>query len=293
MTYFLVIATLLGWGVAGIFDKKAVENSSPKAVLVTFHLFSIPMILLMLCVLPFIYGQWQLAPGVIFWEGLNGIASVVAMLAYFWAMSKAQASYVLGITAGYPIIGQLMAVPLTNEPFSPAGLIGAGLVSAGVFMIGLTPSQEDGKVLPLRSKVLLTLAIAVPTILWGLLGLFEKRALDFGRPLEAYTALLIWKAAIAGVLLIWFISRKVDLNLGARKTWEFSWSSSALVNLGNIASLFAFTMAKASYVIVMTAGYPLVMYVCAVLFLKEKILPLRLAGMLMVIAGCVFADLGK
>jgi len=30
-----------------------------------------------------------------------------------------------------------------------------------------------------------------------------------------------------------------------------------------------------------------------VLFLKEKLLPMRLAGMLLVIVGCVFADFAR
>lgn len=293
MIYFLVVSTLLGWGVAGIFDKKAVESSCPKSVLVLFHLFSIPMAIALLIALPFIYGEWQLTSGVIFWEGLNGVASVIAMLAYFWAMSKAQASYVLGITAGYPIVGQLLAVPLCGEHFSSTGLLGAALVSGGVFLIGLTPAMEEGKKLDAKTKVLLIIAIAVPTILWGVLGIFEKNALQFGRPLEAYLALSFWKSGLALVLLAAFTAVGSKIALGNRAAWKFSWASASLVGLGNIASVFALGMTNASYVIVMTAGYPLVMYICAVLFLKEKLLPMRLAGMLLVIVGCVFADFAR
>src|SRR5262249_17869365 len=108
MTHVLIALTLLGWGVAGIFDKKAVNASTARSVFITFHVFGVLMALALFVSLPYIYGAWHIAPQVMFWEAMNAFAALGALLAYFYAMGKTQASWVLGITAGYPIVGQML-----------------------------------------------------------------------------------------------------------------------------------------------------------------------------------------
>jgi drug/metabolite transporter (DMT)-like permease len=45
------------------------------------------------------------------------------------------------------------------------------------------------------------------------------------------------------------------------------------------------TLTTASYVIVITGCYPLIMYIFALMFLKEKLNLIRLAGVILVVAG--------
>lgn len=290
MTYVLITITLMGWGIAGIFDKKAVASSSPKSVFLAFHFFSMLMAALLLFALPAIYGEWHLSGSVLFWEGLNALAALIALVAYFWAMSKAQASYVLGITAGYPIVSQLLAVPILHEPLSANRVIAAVLVSLGVAAIGYSASTEQ-KQLAKRDRVLVALAIIVTTVFWALLGIFEKQSLSYARPLEAYLALSLWKSLLVVAATGWFLFKKQPLGLASPSTWRFCWLSAALVGAGNLGFIFALTGSDANYLIVMTAGYPLVMYLAAVFFLKEKLSFLRALGIALIVSGAVAIEI--
>ncbi len=290
MTYAWIALTLMAWGVAGIFDKKAVESASPKAVFVTFHLFLAVVALVLGVLLPWIYPDWHISTGVLYWEGLNAVAAMVAFLAYYYAMSKTQASWVLGITAGYPIIGQLLSTPLTGEPFKVSSIAAAALVSLGVALIGWSGGEEQKK-LSRNDKLMLILCVAGSTLLWGLLGIFEKRALEFGRPFETYFVQACWKTALVALILIFFRKYGYQTAFRTPGAWKFSWLSAAGVTAGNIAYILALTTSTAGYVITMTAGYPLVMYVFALTFLKEKLNVVRAIGIILIVLGAVVMDL--
>jgi len=240
--------------------------------------------------LPGIYPDWHISTGVLYWEGLNAVAAMVAFLAYYYAMSMTQASWVLGITAGYPIIGQLLSTPLTGEPFKVSALAAAALVSLGVALIGWSGTEEQ-KTLSRKQKLVLISCVALSTLLWGLLGCFEKRALEFGRPFETYFTQACWKTLL--VVLIIALFRKHGYHTAFRTpgAWKFSWLSAAGVTAGNIAYLLALTQSTAGYVITMTAGYPLVMYVFALTFLKEKLNVVRAIGIILIVLGAVVMDL--
>ena len=292
MTYFWIALTLLSWGVAGIFDKKAVESADPKAVFVTFHLFLAVVTLVLWIVIPWIYADWHITPGVLLWEGLNAVAAMAAFLLYYYAMSKTQASWVLGITAGYPIIGQLLSTPLTGEPFKLSSVTAAALVSAGVALVGWSGGEEQKK-LDRKDKVVLISCVAGSTVLWGLLGIFEKLALDYGRPFETYFAQAAWKTVLVILLIVGCKQYGYTTAFRTPGAWKFSWLSAAGVTAGNIAYILALTNSTAGYVITMTAGYPLVMYVFALTFLKEKLNVIRAAGIGLIVAGAVAMQLSS
>ena len=287
MTLVLVAVVLLFWGVAGIFDKKAVSVGGHQSVFTVFQLFNLPVLVVMFALLTSVYGQWHLDGGLFFWEGLNAVSALAAMLAYFYAMSKAQASYIIGITAGYPVLGKLLAMLILGEAFSAWGIAGAALVSVGVAAIGFSKDNETVNLAGKESWKVIA-AIAVSTVLWALLGIFEKKALQYGRPLEAYTVLTGWKSLLA--LLYLFFSAK-SLSLRQATIWKFSWSSALLVTLGNLAFIFALAAADAGYVIVMTAAYPLVMYLAAIFWLKERLLAVRALGIALIVFGCALSEL--
>lgn len=290
MTLILVLSVLLSWGAAGIFDKKSLSHGGAQSVFVVFQLFNLPLLAGMFLLLNLTYGQWHLSGGLFFWEGLNAASALVAMLAYFYAMSRAQASYIIGITAGYPVFGKLLAIPFLGEEFSLPGLTGAALVSLGVAAIGFSrgePQQPTaGKATGDGWKV--ALAVAVATVLWAVLGIFEKKSLAFGRPFEAYTVLTCWKSLLAVlVLLTWRGSVKgVSASL-----WKFSWISAALVTAGNLAFIVALSASDAGYMIVMTAAYPLVVYAGAMIWLRERLITVRVLGMALVLSGCIVSEL--
>lgn len=291
MTQALLLLTLLSWGIAGLFDKKALECGSPISIFLAFHLFNWLAVPILLLLLPMVYGTWQLSSGVFLFEGLNAIAALLAYLTYFYAMKRTQASFILGITAGYPILSQLLAVPILGEQLSIGRLLASILVTAGVILIGYS-SGEERKNLDKRSWLAVLACITISTLMWALLGIFEKQALNFGRPLEAYLSLSICKSLLVVAALIYAKPAKVPLkDLKSGMVWRFSWSSAALVAVGNIAYIFALAERPASLVIVATAGYPLIMYIGAIAVLKEKVNVVRILGIIAIVASSVVVEL--
>ncbi|MBY0372875.1 MAG: EamA family transporter [Bryobacteraceae bacterium] len=275
---------------AGLFDKKATETGSTRSVFLMVHLFNPLMVVALIVLLPFLYGEWNLPAGALVWEGLNAVSAVVALLAYYYAMRMSQASFLIGITAGYPIVSQLFAVPLLGETLSASRLLAAILVSAGVALIASTSSKDEGKGLAVREKLSLVACIVTVIVLWALLGIFEKQSLEYARPLECYLALSIWKSLLVFLAVAWCQSRRLTVEWRNMKAWKFSWISAALVAAGNLGFVLALVNTPASYMIVATAGYPLLMYLGALFFLKERFSIVRSLGILLIVAGAVAAE---
>lgn len=297
MILFLVATVLVSWGIAGIFDKKAVTTNNTPSVFLVFHLFNLVAVLALPPIMLATYGTFSLSAGVVAWEGLNALAALAALAAYFWVLERASASFVLGITAGYPVVGQLLAGPLLGEPASLAALAAALLVACGVAAIGISGAGDNSApTVPSTRAVGKPLVIAAClvacTVLWGLLGIFEKLSLQYGRPLEAYLALSLWKLVATFAIWLWWKHRRAPLSLRNISTWQYAWLSAFLVGAGNLAYVFALAHgAAAGFMIVVTAGYPLIMCVLARLVLSDRISLLRLTGICLIVAGCALVSL--
>jgi drug/metabolite transporter (DMT)-like permease len=291
MTAYLITLVILSWGIAGIFDKKALEHGSLRSVFLAFSLFNWPMILILLAVLSISHPGWHLSRGTIFWESVDSIASIAAISAYFYAMSKCEASYVLAITAGYPLVGALLSVPLLGEPFSYTLSAAAILVSLGLASVGFSQASEEKKKGTALERALVLACVLGSTTLWGLLGIFEKKSLQYGHPLESMLALSIGRALLVTTIVVLLSAAGRQLALTKPKIWQFSWSSAALVAVGNISYIAALASNPAGFMVVITSTYPLVMYVCALVFLKEKLNWLRAAGIVLVVAGAALTAL--
>lgn len=292
MTQMLVAVVLVAWGISGIFDKKAVETASTRSVFAAFHLFNLPMCLGLIVVLSLWYPGWRLSSGTLFWEAANAVAAMVALVAYFHAMSKAEASLVLGISAGYPIVGQILAVALLGEPVSTARIAGAVLVSAGVAAVGFSESSGQRR-LERGDRLAVYGCLLLAVVLWGMLGIFEKKSLEYGQPLEAYLSLCIWKLVLLLPVVALFRWSGHSVSLARMDTWKYSWLSAALVAAGNICYVLALTAAPAGYMIVITACYPIVMYGAALMWLGESFNRLRVSGIVVTVCGALVTEVAN
>lgn len=286
---FLVGIVLVCWGVAGIFDKKAVERAGSLSTFLTFHLFNVPAFIILLFILPLLNGPIHFNKMVLFWEVLNSVCALAALLTYYYAMRVTQASWVLGITAAYPLIGLLIAWFGLGEAFSVLALIAALAVSFGVGVIGFSGRGEQQN-LSTRARITLFAWVACSTVLWGVLGIYDKQAVQYAHPLEVYLVFSGMKAALSLVAVAFFARGQVVQDMKTFRLWKFSWLSAACVEAGNIAFLLAVATASAGYLIVATACYPLIMYVCAIFFLGERVNVLRAIGIALIIGGLVLTN---
>jgi drug/metabolite transporter (DMT)-like permease len=283
---------VFGWGVAGVFDKKAVENGNSRATFLSFHLFNVPLACLLLVVIPLVCGPVNLNASLVLWEGIDALCAMVALIVYYHALTKTQASWVLGITAGYPIIGQMLAFLALGEDFSWMSLAAAATVSLGVAAIGYSASKEH-KALSRRDRVILWLCVAFCTLLWGVLGVLDKQGTRCGQPMEGFLVVCMWKALFACVAIPLLARGQTAVDMTNRRMWTYSSLASACVAGGNIGFLLALPLLPTGYVIVVTACYPLIMYILALCFLGEKLNWSRVLGIALIVAGLALAELGR
>ncbi len=292
MASVYVLATLLSWGIGGLFDKKALEKSTGWSTYVACQLFNIPLAIVLFLVLPLIEGSPQLNSGVLWWQGLNAFFSTLATFAYYQAMNRAGASWVLGITAGYPIVGQLLSVVWLGEPFSYAAIAAAIVVSLGIAAIAHSGAQEN-KALSRKDKWVLVSCVVACLVFWGVFGIFDKLSQSYVLPLNGFLV----SSAIRGALCIFIVPlllRKVRASdMSSPRMWAWTWSSSSCLAIGNMGFVMALPLVPTGYLIIVTACYPMVMYIGAVCFLSEKLNYLRFTGIALVIAGLAVAELAK
>jgi len=285
----LIAVCLACWSTWGIFDKKALDAAKYLDVIVFQHIIYVIEIPIVYLILTQLYPQgWTINAGVWGWTFLGSLASSIATLIYLIAMSKAEASFVLGITAAYPLVVQVLAQFVLNEELVPMRILGSILISAGVAFIGSTDhkhpdSGEDHTLVHKKSVVLMLCLVA--TLCWGTTGLFDKKSLLLDQAFKVYFARCAWDVLILAVFMATAFALKHKFNWTAKRAWKYSFLSSLCLSFGTIAYMFAMTMASASYVIVITGCYPLFMYFCAVFFLKEKIKKSRLIGVSLVVLG--------
>lgn len=292
MATFYVAMVLLSWGIGGLFDKKALEKSTGWATYLACQTFNIPLAIGLFLALPYVEGVPVFNNGVLLWQGLNAFFSTIATFAYYQAMNRSGASWVLGITAGYPIVGQLLSIVWLGEPCSGASIAAAVVVSLGIAAIAHSGSEEN-KSLSRKDKWVLALCVVACLVFWGMFGIFDKLAQDYAKPLNSFLV----SSGVRGAMCIFIVPllmRQVSVSeLRSTRMWKWTWSSSSCLALGNIGFVLALPMVPTGYLIVVTACYPLVMYIGAICFLSERVNYLRFAGIGLVIAGLALAELGK
>lgn len=132
-TNLLLLITIIGWGLGGIFQKLSVQRvGAPLSILVFYTVTFI------LCssYYFFIYRgarffDWHGAS----WGILAGLASGSASIAFVTLLQGHNISSIIGITACNPIITFMVAVFILGEPFTLNRLIGLILVLLGILFI--------------------------------------------------------------------------------------------------------------------------------------------------------------
>jgi uncharacterized membrane protein len=285
-----VCVALLCYGLWGIFDKKALEKASSREVLLTLYLARLINLPTTAVILFTLLPNWHLSWPLIFWAFCSSASAFTSTVAYTVAMGLCEASYVLGVTASYSIIFQFLAMLWLGEPVVHERLIGAAIITAGVAVIG----ASRNKAIPLPKGKKLAVAIiclVLATFFWGLTGIFDKRAILIGHPFElALAQALCDLVFIVGLFVYHFKTEGLSLKLTNVQTWKFCTLSALLWIIGNYCYYFAFAVGSASYVIAITSAYPLVMYLFALLLLKETMNRQRLFGIALVTIGTILVQ---
>ena len=202
---------------------------------------------------------------------------------------------VLGVTAAYPLVTQFLSLFFLHEQLVLARAAGAAAIALGVAAIGgstSVPSNPSDVSDPAHEKnsepsktFLLAGCVFVATFGWGIWGILDKKALEFGTPMETWVAECVWELVIFLVVSAVAHARGYRIDLKDGQSWLFAFLSALALAVGRITFLGALAVSTASYVIAITGCYPLLMYLLAMIFLKERFNKVRFVGILFVVAG--------
>jgi drug/metabolite transporter (DMT)-like permease len=290
---FILIA-LACWGMCGIFEKKALGFGNNFEAILTLLALNVIQVPIFCTFLNASHPHWHLTSEGLMWSIALSMTSAIANLAYLRAMSKSDASFVLGSTACYPVVSLIMAALFLGEKFPMLRLMGAAVVALGVFAVSLpirdaaAQRQTLGR---LPSDVKFSVMIAA--LAWGVSGILGKKAVTIADPLE----IALGRYLFDGIMFIalWHLFRHQNRQVNLRKpfVWMFCGLSATCLALGGWSSLSAMSRLPASYVISITACYPVIMYILAILLLKEKFSVTRFAGIMLIVLGGMFIQLTR
>lgn len=335
----LILTCLLFWGTWGIFDKKALSVVRPEGQLVAVFCFCPILALMLIPALNLSVPGWHLDSRTITYVALGSLANSIATIAYLVAMSKKDASIIVGATASYPVVAQLLAFLILGEQLVMARLIGCSAVVLGIAAISCSgdtlkrlfePKEKDASAyltskfephndsfgspeiknsatatlektdLKVVSKIssapnpagtIAVIGTAVAICGWAVRGVFDKIAVTTANPLEVYFAKCVCDSVFCVGLLVWFLMyKRMDIGLTKPKLWPLAFGSAFAAAGGSAAYYMAMSLASASYVIAITGCYPLIMYMLALLILKERFNSFRLAGIVLITIGAIITQ---
>ncbi len=197
-------------------------------------------------------------------------------VAYYQALKiGGKAATVVSLTALYPLVTVLLAIPILRERLNTVQRIGIliSLASIAIFNIGSVEGFLTG-----------WLAYAmVPVILWGLGGFLQKVSTNH---ITGELSTFWFLVAFVPVAVILWIGEPVRGFVP--RTWAWAVAMGLLFSVGNLALLFAFARGGKASIIAPLAGlYPIVSIPVAIVFLNERVTVREWSGIGMALLAVV------
>lgn len=283
----LVIFCIICWGAWGIFDKVALKRASSSRVLATIALLSTPFMIGSFIYLKAVNPLWMPTIEVMLFTLGTSLSVLFAMLFYLKAMSVSEASLVLGATSAYTLFTQFGSWLVLQEPLVSERILGSILITLGVVLIS---GSAKFNLKADRATMLLLLYMLLASFLWGAVGVAEKKALSFASPMELFFGKALWESLFAIGFYAYFKAKNKPSFVLEKSGFGWVAGSAFCLQAGSIAYLLALSLATASYVVTICGCYPLLMYLLAVLILKESFNIQRLSGIALVTIGGILTQ---
>jgi drug/metabolite transporter (DMT)-like permease len=281
----LALGTMLMYGIGQVFQKVGTTGSGPTT-----------MILLTALVMGPIWGAWFL----IFRDDVSltiystavplvgGVLGIAGNILFFEALSRGNVSIIGTLIAAYPCVTVIAAFFLLGERLAGVQYAGVGLIILGI--VGLATSRSDSA--PSVSKLGLMLAVA-SFLAFGLAGVTLKEAV---RVVGNDNAMGFYALVYATVGISYWAGKRrghpeQSLTKIPRKVIGIGAVGLAFSAIGGIMLIWAMVDGPASVVIALSGAYPVVIILLALMFLKERIVPRQVPGLLAVLAGLPLVSL--
>ena len=136
------LLTILMWGLWGFFGKLALEKRmAPTTVFLAETLVSAFIAVVLVLAVMQRHDAQPLYSTVNVYGVLSGVALAVGLLLYYLALEGANVTFVVPLTATYPVVAVLLGYVLLRERPSPLQWVGVVLVVAGAALLLSGPSK--------------------------------------------------------------------------------------------------------------------------------------------------------
>ena len=288
----LVSISVLCWGAWGLFEKKALNHSTPRDVAILLYLLNIVQIPVVVLLLNALQPGWHLTPRTLAWSAGAALCYAVAIVSYLSVLKKIDASFVIGCTACYPIVTIFLAAAFLGEPIIANRLAGTVLVVLGVIAMGKS-QMSHGETIDKTSKLFFTLCLLTTTLAYGVRSICAKIALQEATPLEVYLGKAILDCVFILIVAFLFKRQGHRFHLTNGRAVMFCTLSTICLAVGGYTYLAAMDKCSASYVVAITSCYPVIMYLLALIFLGERFSRLRLVGISTLAVGAILLQTTK
>jgi len=268
-----------------IISKRLLADTDVSVVAWAGQAFGLPLLALNLILF---FGPLPRVDGW-FFVGILGsaILNTLAHLAATQALKEGEASLVAPLFVFSPAVTLLVSSIALHEIPARLPLIGVGLVILGAYLLALSSWRAvlvPLQVIAYRRSVWLATAASV---FWGITPVFEKTAILHTFP-ENPTAAAFGALLALAIILFPIMQRSAHHPAAQIRTqWR---GFVALGVIGGIAPLFgyaAFSLGLVGYVSALFKMSSVFALVWAFLFLREKDVPRRLPGALVLVIGAI------
>jgi transporter family protein len=257
--FIATLLALLCWGVWAVLGKIIGDSFNGAQTQALSTLGMLP-VMLGLGFSKRIRGSTNVASGSIF-GFLAGILGCAGNVAYYEILKSGdKASTVIPLTAMYPVITVLLAVPLLKEKLNRIQFTGIILALIAIYLFNV--QQEHGFV----SRWLLI--VLIPILLWGVAGLLQKISTNY---ISGELSTLCFLAASIPATVLLLVREPLSASPSS-KLWLLVFFLGFSFALGNWAILDAFASGgKASIITPISGLYSMVSIPIAILLFGERI----------------------
>ena len=277
------IATMLSWGIADFFAKKAIDSVGYKTSLLLNHATALAPIAV--CAVVFFRVPSPSAL-LIMITLLAGVLGMLGYVFFYRGFEKGSVSVVSPISASWSVITTLLAVVLYNERLVPLQIVGVTAVFLGVFFAATNFSQYRQSLRKGRSNGVFDGAASM--VAWGFCYALLKPMSGWVGPI---LAICLLRAVAAATLFSWSGITKTKICLPTKWVLLLIVSAGLLDFLGFITFNLSMATDYVAVVSPIAATAPAVTIALAYFILKEKAVTNQKIGIIAILTGLILISL--
>ena len=271
------VATLLCWGAADFFAKKAVD----KVGFVVALLINQVVALAPICVFALAFSSFPaLSIDRVLLIIVTGVLGLLGFFYLYKGFKKGNLSVVSPISASWFVITTLIAALLFTEVITAPRILAVVIVFFGVFFASTDLTEFRHSIRQVKSNGVLEALLSMAV--WGLAFALIKPIVDFAGPIMA---LLLTRLIATSTLLLWIKATKIKIGRPHRALLVIMVIAGLLDVTGFATYNASITTEYVSIVSPIAAAYPAVTILLAHFLLRERLKKTQKIGVAAILAG--------